>query len=246
MFVTCNTCQKSHDQFHYRPTSNGFEAMCVLCENVSMVSWTDFSPQKVGQESQSGKHTVSLTECPKCYTENSEGSNHCSACGLSRSLWSTWEQNKRDANPALLELWKALENDWNNDSRHQKLAQICREKSELSWLASKYRKKGNVSPGDDVCKTHLENIAKQAQLFMLKEQTGGDVGRAKVAPRKSRKWSVIIVVGLLLLFGLFGYLFSKRTTPNPNKFNRLGTVFERLEPAYANLPIAAQIEGAPR
>ena len=209
MLVTCDQCKEGHSRFRYRPTSHGFEAICSLCDGVAHVPWTQELSNEAGRGSTAEGH-----RCPKCSILNAESADHCTACGLKRALWSTWKQEHVEGDAILQEKWIELEKNWQNKALHQELANHCRKTSELPWLASKYRKKSIVSPGDPFCQAHLEKITKQAQLFMLKNKSAPHSNEALGTSKTPRKWGIYISFLFFLILLVLGALFSKGLISN--------------------------------
>ena len=139
--------------------------------------------------------------CPKCSYNLTKDMNECPSCGIILSKISDKESSPDRqvmGNSVLLELWKKIVQDYQNEALHEQFIQSSLQYNKLSFASQQYRKMMEVNPLDETSKKMQDKIIQLASFQMLSQ-------RSERKFEKPPKWTTfaILASSSALFFGTF-------------------------------------------
>lgn len=151
------------------------------------------------------------SSCPKCGRKREPQMAACPRCGLRFSLWRAEQaslQNRMDARAQ--ELWKSVQVDWQNQSRHDEFAKYCLQANILPAAGRCYRDRLDTAPGDAMAtKMQAEILAKATLGLVVQQQKRPD------EPITRSKWFWVIVVTSMALAILGAFIWGPTGSRQP-------------------------------
>jgi hypothetical protein len=132
--------------------------------------------------------------CPKCGHKRDGDVPACPRCGLQFARWNPSLADPRtQLTPAGLELWRKVEADWPEVSRHEEFAKHCLQANLLPAAGRCYRDRLDRFPGDAIATKMQAEILAKATLGLM-------VQRRLLAPPVTRsKWFWVVVLGAMAM-----------------------------------------------
>lgn len=151
------------------------------------------------------------SSCPKCGRKREPQMPACPRCGLRFSLWRADQaslQNRMDARAQ--ELWKGVQADWQNQSRHEEFAKYCLQANILPAAGRCYRDRLDTNPGDAMATKMQAEILSKATLGLVVQQQ-----KRPAEPITRSKWFWVIVVTSMALAILGAFIWGPTASRSP-------------------------------
>lgn len=149
---------------------------------------------------------MSSEQCPKCGATVDKQSSECGACGfmlnklVDRSMWNGQQVM---GNAVLVEAWKQLLQNYEDQTQHDRFVQQCMQYKKLDFASQQYRQMRELNPLDD---TAQRMQAKIIQLVSFQMQSMRSSRELRKAPGWT-KWAILITSSSMFFAAFTGKLW---------------------------------------
>ena len=154
MKFVCDACSRLVEVGEFSVREGLLVLVCPTCGHESRAA-PDRKPAPVLEFAQP-KRPPQGPLCPKCGVARAEAAESCVKCGL---VFSLFKPENLALNPALEDLWAAVEANWTDVGRHEAFLLSCVAADQLTEAVRRYRVRAERTPGDALASRFRDEAA---------------------------------------------------------------------------------------